>query len=126
MLTRRTLILFALLTAQAAGDWQADPKATNASSDSGIQSANAGDPLVTIAWFQGKKLFVVGDFFDQGAVILIDGMRQKTRNDDNSPVTLLIAKKAGKKIPPDQTVTLVVQNQNGLLSEEITIYSGCR
>jgi hypothetical protein len=66
----------------------------------------------------GKRLFVVGENFDPGAVILLDGEEQKTRNDDQKPKTTLIGKKAGKKIKPGDK--LQVQNPSGTLSDEFT------
>jgi hypothetical protein len=52
------------------------------------------------ASIKGKKLFVMGEGFDNGAVILLNGTEQKTRNVESSPMTLLVSNKAGKKIPP--------------------------
>lgn len=46
----------------------------------------------------GKKLFVYGENFEIGAVILLNGEEQKTKNDGQNPKTTLIGKKAGKKI----------------------------
>ena len=54
-------------------------------------------PKITMASVAGKKLFVVGENFDSGAVILINGLEQMTRNDSENPDTRLIGKKAGKK-----------------------------
>ena len=69
----------------------------------------------------GKKLIVAGENFDPDAVILINGEEQKTRNDDQSPQTTLIGKKAGKKIRPGDR--LQVRNPDGPLSEEF-IFTG--
>jgi hypothetical protein len=44
--------------------------------------------------------------------------KQKTTNDDASPTTILIAKKAGKKINVGDTVTLQVRNSDNSLSAE--------
>src|SRR5437868_12394777 len=49
----------------------------------------------------GKRLVVSGESFQMGAVIFVNGERQKTRNDDDNPTSLLIAKKAGKHLPAD-------------------------
>jgi hypothetical protein len=65
-----------------------------------------------------KKLIVTGDNFDNGAVILLNGEKQKTVNDDQSPMTKLIGKKAGKKIKPGDK--LQVRNLDGTLSPEFT------
>lgn len=71
---------------------------------------------VLIASISGKKLFIYGQGFDDGAKILIDGEQQKTSNDEASPNTNLIAKKSGKKIAAGQTVSLQVKNADGTLS----------
>jgi Galactose oxidase, central domain/Kelch motif len=68
-----------------------------------------------------KKLIVVGENFDDGAVILINGEEQKTRNDDQNPQTTLIGKKAGKKIKVGDHIQ--VRNPGGTVSEEF-IFTG--
>src|SRR5262245_27858317 len=52
-------------------------------------------PWITSLSVQGRKLFVSGRNFDDGAVILLNGQAQRTRNDDQNPKTTLISKKAG-------------------------------
>lgn len=75
-------------------------------------------PEITGASVSGKNLLVFGRSFDSGASISVDGVIQnKTSNDTQNPTTLLIAKKAGKKIRRGQTVTLQVRNNNGVLSQ---------
>ena len=69
----------------------------------------------------GKKLFVFGENFEPGAVILLNGERQKTVNDDQNPKTSLMAKKAGKEVTPGDKIQ--VRNPNGTLSEEF-IFTG--
>jgi hypothetical protein len=64
-----------------------------------------------------KNLIVTGEGFDKGAVILIDGVDQRTRNDEVSPTTMLIGKKTAKNIGPGQRVSIQVRNSDGLLSE---------
>ena len=73
---------------------------------------------ITNASISGKKLFVTGENFEPGVVILLNGEQQITRNDDQNPTTLLIAKKAGKKIRPGDT--LQVRSPNGAMSQEFT------
>ena len=53
-----------------------------------------------------------------GAVILLNGEEEKTRNDDQNPSTRLIGKKAGKKIKAGDK--LQVRNPDGTLSEEFS------
>ena len=59
----------------------------------------------------------LGSNFEESTVVLVAGEKQKTRNDEDNPSTLLIAKKAGKFIAPGQTVTLQVRRSDGTLSE---------
>jgi N-acetylneuraminic acid mutarotase len=75
-------------------------------------------PKITGASVSGKNLFVRGEDFKPGAIILLNGEEQKTRNDDQIPKTTLIGKKAGKKIKPGDR--LQVRNPNGSFSEEFT------
>ena len=77
-------------------------------------------PTIDGAMVEGKKLFVNGSAFDGGAKILIDGVEQKTANDDQNPAGALVAKKSGKKVKRGQTVTLQVRNPDGGLSNEFT------
>jgi dienelactone hydrolase len=76
-------------------------------------------PAITGASVVGKKLLVTGNGFEQKAVIVMNGKEQKTKNDEQNPTALLIAKKAGKKIDPGQTVSLQVKNPSGSASPEI-------
>ena len=75
-------------------------------------------PAITKASVEGKKLFITGENFHAGAVILINGEVQRTRNDDENPQTGLIGKNAGKKIKPGDRVQ--VRNPDGTISEEFT------
>jgi hypothetical protein len=76
-------------------------------------------PALTDAMISGKNLLVFGSGFDAGAKILLSGEQQKTRNDDVNPTGALFGKKVGKKITPDETVTLQVRNSDGALSNEL-------
>ena len=78
-------------------------------------------PKIARASVARKKLMVVGENFNPGAVILINGVDQKTRNDDQNPGTTLIGQNAGKKIIPGDR--LQVRNADDILSEEF-IYTG--
>ncbi|HEU4388390.1 MAG TPA: right-handed parallel beta-helix repeat-containing protein [Blastocatellia bacterium] len=73
-------------------------------------------PRVLSASIEGRNLYVFGDGFSAGAVVVIDGVDQKSMNDADNPALILIAKKAGKRIAPGQSVTLQVRNSNGVLS----------
>jgi len=88
------------------------------------ESFTQSAPRLTRAELRGKKLFVFGQNFDQGAVIFIDGDRQKTANLDLDSTQVLIAKKAGKSLPRDIIVKLQVLNSSAVLSEEFGFYTG--
>ena len=66
----------------------------------------------------GKKLFVTGENFHAGAVILLNGEEQKSKNDAQNPQTMLIGKKTGKKIKPGDTFR--VRNPDGAVSDVFT------
>lgn len=74
-------------------------------------------PRITAAAVSGKNLIVAGEGFDKGAVIIVDGVEQRTRNNVPSPATILIGKKAAKDIAPGQRVNIQVRNSDGLRSE---------
>jgi chitodextrinase len=73
---------------------------------------------ITSAMARGKKLFVFGENFPAGSMILVDGVEKGTRNDEDNPPLLLIAKKGGKGIAVGQTVRLQVRTSDGKLSSE--------
>ncbi|HJQ27071.1 MAG TPA: hypothetical protein VKA60_24495 [Blastocatellia bacterium] len=73
---------------------------------------------------QGKKLFVLGENFDMGAVILLNGEAQKTANDESNPTSLLVAKKAGKRIGPTDIVTIEVLNADNQKSPDVSFFGG--
>ena len=72
-------------------------------------------PKISGASVGGKKLFVFGESFQMGAVVLLDGNEQATLNDDDFS-HMLRCKKAGKKIAGGSTVTLTVKNPDGTAS----------
>jgi uncharacterized delta-60 repeat protein len=73
-------------------------------------------PAIQSVSIQGKKLFVMGRDFDDGAVILINGEMQQTKNDAANRSRVLISKKGGKKIKRGETATLQTRNSDGTLS----------
>src|SRR4030095_8946534 len=75
-------------------------------------------PRITSASVSGKKLFVVGENFAAGAVILVNGVQQLTLQPAEDSQTTLIGKRAGKKVMAGDK--LQVRNPNGSLSEEFT------
>ena len=84
-------------------------------------------PVILNASVSGKKLFVSGQNFGGGATLhkcldcttpATEGSKvKKVSNDSGMPSTLIVAKKAGKDIPPGSTVILQVKNPDGTLSE---------
>jgi photosystem II stability/assembly factor-like uncharacterized protein len=76
-------------------------------------SANA--IIISGAECSGKKLFIFGRNFDNGAVIMMNGEPQKTKNGDD-PTRQLIAKKACKRMEQGQPVMLQLRNSDGRLS----------
>jgi len=86
-----------------------------------IQTDSA--PKIFNARMKGKKLILTGQNFSQGAVILVNGEPQKTRNDEDSPSTTLIAKKAGSNIPDNAAVSIQVQSANGL-TDKLPFFKG--
>ncbi len=74
--------------------------------------------LIFNAYVSGKQLVVRGENFEIGAVILLNGLEQKTRNEDRDPKSILTGKRAGKTIKPGDK--LQVRNPNGALSQEFT------
>jgi hypothetical protein len=81
-------------------------------------------PTIQSAWIKGKKLIVVGSNFSEGAEIFVNGEKQRTRNDSISPANMLIAKKAGRNVNPEEIARLQVHNSDGLVSDEILFYTG--
>ena len=71
---------------------------------------------ITSASVAGKKLLVFGENFTTGSVILLDGLKQKTANDEQNPTTVLIGKKTGKKIASGDTVLVQVKNPDDSVS----------
>lgn len=66
---------------------------------------------ITGAFVYRGKLYVFGDKFEEGAKILLNGEKEKTRNAFYNPTATLIGKRAGNKIVRGQTVTLQVRTR---------------
>ena len=119
------LVILALFAAtQIAGvNVKASPR-RSASPQPLIQPQNQQGPQITSARLKGNKLIVTGENFGDGSVILVNGEAVGTRSDPDNPSGTLIAKKAGKKIPPDAMVSVSVQNAVGLTSRAFDLFSG--
>ncbi|MEN3332353.1 MAG: hypothetical protein V7641_1718 [Blastocatellia bacterium] len=85
-----------------------------------ISSSGGGGsgPLITRVSRQGKNLLVEGSNFDTGAVILLNGEKQKTIHDDQNPTTRLTGKKLAKRAQSGDK--LKVRNSDGSESSEWT------
>lgn len=79
-----------------------------------------GNPSIRAFSIAGKGLFVSGDSFDAGAVILLNGEEQPTENDKQIPNGSLFGKTAGKRIRNNPDIKIQVRNANGRLSQEVT------
>jgi hypothetical protein len=112
-----SIIAILLLAIGAAGL----PSVSSSVHASILQPQNA--PRITDARVKGRKLILTGENFGDGAVILVNGEPQKTRNDEGSPSTILIAKKAGNNIPDGAAVNIQVQSANAL-SEKFPFFKG--
>jgi N-acetylneuraminic acid mutarotase len=78
-------------------------------------------PQITDAQVSGKMLLVYGQNFGEGAKILLNDEAQKTANDEQNPASLLVGRKAGKKIGRGETVRLKVRNPDGTESAEFLL-----
>lgn len=91
---------------------------------SSVKSQDQPFPLIKKVELDKKKLTVEGENFAPGATILVNGVRQKTVNDDLLPSKILIAVKAGKKIARKEVVALEVQNPDGVTSAQFGFFTG--
>jgi hypothetical protein len=84
--------------------------------DTGGSSA---DLVVSGASISGKRLIVTGQNFDNGAKVYLNGEKQKkTENDEVSPSTILIARKASNLVGAGETVVLQVRNADNTFSNQ--------
>jgi hypothetical protein len=89
-----------------------------------VEGRAQSEPVILSAKLEGKRLTVTGENFAPGAWILIDGVRQKTKNSEGSPEEVLIAKKGGKRIGNNQIVRLQVMNSEQSVSNEFQFFGG--
>jgi hypothetical protein len=76
------------------------------------------NPRIVTVSIDGKNLVLLGDHFDGGSVILVNGAAQRTIHDSDNPATLLIGKKLRKLFSPGQNVDLKVRDSDGGLSPD--------
>jgi hypothetical protein len=86
------------------------------------EQSQSSSPYITRLELQGKRLMVTGVNFDETAVIQLEGERQRTRSDPDSPTTLLMAKRAGSNIGNASPTGITVRNHSGLISNTLFIY----
>jgi hypothetical protein len=98
----------------------ANPSTMYAGGSGGVRQTDT--PSISSFKIDGEKLYIFGAFFDDGAVLLLDGQEQSTKNDSLNPAFLLIAKEAGKKIKKNPKMKIRVRNANGKLSQEVPIW----
>jgi len=82
-----------------------------------MPSQLAAAPRIISASLRGRELLVFGENFNDGALAVVNGSVQKTSNDLANPTSMLIARKAGKRIGAGQTAIVQVRNSDGALSE---------
>jgi hypothetical protein len=76
--------------------------------------------IITRAEIDGKRLLVYGCFPKKGATLVLNGVRQKhTLHDEERRRGVVIAKKAGALIAPQQSVTLQLQFSDGTVSNTL-------
>jgi hypothetical protein len=76
-------------------------------------------PVITCAMIVGNRVTVIGENFDRGAVILINGAPRQTYNDPTNPTHRLFALN-NTPYPPGATVRFQVRNSDDTLSEFFT------
>jgi hypothetical protein len=122
---RFVICLLAMLAVAATGriGFEINSGARNAQAAQQEQVPDTA-PKIINARLNGKKLIITGENFGEGAVILVNGVAQKTKNDSENPTSMLVAKKAGKKIASGQAVIISVQNPAGAPSGQFGFFKG--
>lgn len=78
-------------------------------------------PEIKSARLKKNKLIVTGENFDLGAIILINGEKQKTKRKANGN---LVVKKGAELILPGEPNIIEVQNSDGTLSDKFDLFMG--
>ena len=87
-------------------------------------AAQATLPFVVGAHIKGKNPIISGVGFGEGAVALINGEPQKSKNDPDLPSRTLRAPKGAKRISSGEIAMVQVQNTDGKLSDVAPVYGG--
>ncbi|MGH9764074.1 MAG: hypothetical protein ACREAC_24835, partial [Blastocatellia bacterium] len=82
--------------------------------DQTFSTTEEGAPTINSVEATGKNLSVTGSNFDFRAIVLVNGVPQKTIGQGTGA---LVAKKAAKQISPGQTVSVQVENPDGAESQ---------
>ncbi len=117
-------LALALLLVVSLAHLSAGPASFNVVAKTPTLNAFQQSPKIVSASVKGKKLIVTGADFSPGAVLMINGQKQKTKNDAASPTTILIVKKGGKKIRGGEVTSLQVENSGGAMSNEFGFFDG--
>ena len=80
--------------------------------------AKLAAPLITEAYIKNQDVIVRGQYFDPEAVILLDGIQQRTKTKESATTPTLVGKRLADMIPVGMTVVLRVRNSDGTLSPE--------
>ena len=75
------------------------------------------DAVARLARIGYPAVEIMADVPHAWPAFLLDEQKQKTANDEQNLSTMLIGKKAGKKIAHGQMVILQVKNRDGRVSE---------
>ena len=75
-------------------------------------------PLITEVTVKNHDVIVRGQYFDNGAVILLDGLQQRTKYKASATTPTLVGKRLADMIPVGMTVVLRVRNSDGTVSPE--------
>lgn len=81
-------------------------------------------PFVVGAHIKGKNLIISGFGFGEGAVVLVNGEPQKSKNDPDLPSRTLRVPRGKKRISSGEIAMVQVQNTDGELSDVAPVYGG--
>jgi len=90
----------------------------------GSRASHSQGLSITNASFHGDTLIVSGANFGVGAIILVSGKKQNTRNDAEHPSSVLIAVDSARRVPRGEIVVAKVQNPGGAISNELAFFTG--
>ena len=95
---------------------------TKRSNGAFTQPASSPAVVITTAGISSDSLIVRGQNFAPGAVIIVNGRAQPSSNDEINPNTILISRKAAKRMVPGGVAILQVRNPDGTHSPDFLFY----